>query len=241
MNIVGFGDSFIMQVGQYSPNYPHVYMNLIGKHFDVETESRGLAGSGPWNMFFDFMKYDKPIDVAIIAWSEISRLYHPVVQPLNTHNCLNTPITESNPFKEVYEAARDYYKYVSDHNHEQWEMKALMIMFDEFVTKQHPNTKFIHMPCFSWYSHDKWWGELYDKIKPEEIVYHHDFKNGMEIRPCLMYVSKNDDYPKNILQETRENHITLKTHRQLADAIIHSIENYTPGKITNLLDYGFNQ
>ena len=66
MNIVGFGDSFIV-----SREDNKAYMNLIGKHFNVKPESRGVSGSGPWNMFFDFLEYKNPMDVAIIAWSKM--------------------------------------------------------------------------------------------------------------------------------------------------------------------------
>lgn len=230
MNIVGFGDSFIMEVPQYDIQYPHVYMNLLGKHYGVKTESRGVPGSGPWNMFYDFINYDKPVDIAIIAWSEILRLYHPRVQPLNTHNTVDTPITAPSPFKEVYEAARDTYKYLLDHDQKNWEMQALMCMFDEYIVNKYPNTKFIQLPCFSRYGQDKWWGELYDNIAPEQIEYFHDFKNCVEVRPCLMYLSKKDEYPKVITKETRQNHLSLKMHKLLADAIIDAIENYTPGR-----------
>lgn len=230
MKIVGFGDSFIMDVPNYDAQYPYVYMNLVGKHFGVETESRGLAGSGPWNMFYDFINYKDHIDVAIIAWSEIARLYHPHVQPLNTSNCLNSPITAESPFKEVYEAARDTYKYLYDHDQKNWEMEALMCMFDHNITPKYPNTKFIHLPCFSRYGKDKWWGELYDNISPNEIEYFYDFKQASEIRPCLMFLSKNDAYPKDIRKETRQNHLTLKMHKLLANAIIECIENYNPGR-----------
>jgi hypothetical protein len=234
MNIVGFGDSFIMDVPEYDSQYPHVYMNLVGKHFGVKTESRGLAGSGPWNMFYDFMNYDKHVDIAIIAWSEIFRLYHPRVQPLNTYNTLHSPITAVSPFKEVYEAARDAYKYLLDHDQKNWEMQALMCMFDEAITKKYPNTKFIQLSCFSRYGEDKWWGQLYDNINPDQIEYFHDFKNSVEVRPCLMYLSKKHEYPFDITHEIRQNHLSLKMHKLVADAIIDGIENYVPGRKVNI-------
>lgn len=232
MNIVGFGDSFIKDNSIYCKND---YMTFVGNHFGVKTESRGVGGTGPWYMFFDFLKYDKHIDVAIIAWSEIVRMYHRKIQPLNIWSEEDIPSNIDDRQKQIYNAAFNYNKFILNNTQKNWECKALMCMFDECITKQYPNTKFIHLPCFSWYENDQLWANIYDNVNPKDINYYYDFKNGVELRPCLMYLSKQDDWPSDLSKEHRPNHLTLKYHILLANAIIDAIENYNLGKIINII------
>jgi len=234
MNIVGFGDSFIMPGSVHDPRYPKQYMNQVGTYFNSTAESRGVEGTGPWNMFFDFMNYKKHIDVAILAWSEPIRLYHPKVKPLNTHIALDTPLKDDEN-KPIYEAANLYYKYLFDHTQKNWELKGLMCLFDHVISKQYPKTKFIHLPCFSCYDESQYWFNLYDKVKPRDIEYYHDFTTGVEIRPCLMFLSKKDDFPKDITKEHRANHLSLNMHTRVARSIIDAIENYVDGRKINIL------
>jgi len=233
MKIVGFGDSFIMQTPYKDPSYTQVYGTLVGDHFNTTIEMRGVAGSGPWNMFYDFINYKEHIDVALIQWSEICRLYHPKMNPVNTAAVENYK-KEGNPEKvKILEVAKDYYEYFYDHDQKNWEMKALMCMFDELSTK-YTNTKFIHLPGFSMYTEKYWWGTLYDQILPEQLEYYHKFKHGVEIHPCLMYLSKKDEWPNDITKETRQCHLSYKMHKLLANSIISAIDNYTPGKIIDI-------
>lgn len=234
MNIVGFGDSFIMDVTA-SRNSDYLYMSLVGKHFGVKTESRGIPGTGPWYMFFDFLNYNKHIDVAIIAWSEIIRMYHNKIQPLSVFSEEQIPTNINKHEREIYNAAINYNRHILNHNQKNWELRALMCMFDEYIVKQYPNTKFIHLPCFSWYEQDENWNTMYDNIDTTKIKYYYDFKHGVEIRPCLMYVSKQDEWPSDLSKDHRPNHLTLKYHNLLAKSIIEGIENYNTRNIVNLI------
>lgn len=233
MKIVGFGDSFIMETPLHDATYNQTYGRIISEHFNTDMEMRGIAGSGPWNMFYDFINYKEHIDVALIQWSEICRLYHSKVAPLNFAAVQNCD-TEKDPEKQkVLEVARDYYQYMYDHDQKNWEMKALMCMFDDLSTK-YPNTKFIHLSGFTKYSERYWWGTLYNEVEPHELEYFHDFKHGMEIRPAMMYLSKKDGWPSDIREETRQCHLSLKMHKLMANAIISAITNYVPGKVIDI-------
>lgn len=233
MKIVGFGDSFIMDTPVQEQVYHQTYGRIVSDYFNTDVEMRGVAGSGPWNMFYDFINYKDHIDVALIQWSEICRLYHPKINPLNTA-AVEDYKKEKDPYKEkVLSVTKDYYEYMYDHDQKNWEMKALMCMFDDLSTK-YPNTKFIHLPGFSMYAEKYWWGTLYDQIGPHELEYYHSFKHGMEIHPAMMYLSKKDEWPNDIVKETRQCHLSLRMHKLMANAIITAIDNYTPGKVIDI-------
>jgi hypothetical protein len=253
MNIVGFGDSFILGLKNTPKlewlyprsNWKHdshpwhrCYQGMLGDHYKCIPEFRGLEGSGPWNAFFDFLEYQKTntkkIDVVIMAWSESQRLYHPVVKPINTVLVERNRKKESEPFREIYQAAYEYYAHLMDTTKQNYELSGLMAMFD-MMTQQYPGTKFINLHCFSWLDQNEWWNK-YDKIGPTQLRYHHTFKHCSEIRPCLMYVSRRDGWPGDhfLHQETRECHLTVPMHRLLTDAIIDAIDNYEPGRIVDI-------
>lgn len=240
--IMGFGDSFIQGIVKATSDSPDepwykAYQGMIGDHFNCYPEFRGVPGTGPWSMFFDFLNFqDKEnVEVAIIAWSEINRLYHPVYQPINRHLVDDKDYAHKLSYeeKEVITAANYYYKELYDGHQKSYEMKALMALFDNMAL-EYKDIKFIHLPCFSWETPTEWWGETYKKKKISDLRYYHDFKNGMEIRPALMYLSMNDGWPDDLSNDPRECHLTPRVNRLLADSIIYCIENYQPGKLIEM-------
>lgn len=234
MKIVGFGDSFILGLEKGHMQLSVAYQGIVGNHFDCHPEFRGVSGSGPWHMFFDFLNYPNKenIDVVIFAWSEISRLYHKKYPICNAVVSL-TKNHKDKKYIETLQAANLYYQYLFDHDQKNYELSALMMFVDE-MSKSYANTKFIHLPCFSKYDVHSHWASLYDKIKPNEIDYYHRFKNGAEVRPCLMYLSKKDEWPDDLSNDTRECHMTPKMNRLVADAIIDCIDDYYPGKLAEI-------
>lgn len=252
MNIVGFGDSFILglaldeEVLNSHLRWPYLsqhnawnasYQGMIGNHFKCVPEFRGVSGTGPWNMFFDFLNYERKdeIDVAIIAWSEIYRLYHNKFKPINVHKAFDKDYMESasDHEKDVIQAAQGYYKCLTDQLKLDYELSALMMMFDRMTT-QYPHINFIHLPCFTLLEPGEWWGRSYFTKKPSELKYYHDFKHGMEIRPALMYLSVLDEWPDDLKNDKRECHMTARANRLLADSIIYCIENFQPGKLIEM-------
>jgi len=234
MKIVGFGDSFILKSSQY--HITESYESCLIDRYNCVTEFRGVPGTGPWNMFFDFLNYpDKDkVDVIILAWSEIIRLYHPKYSPLNTHTILDTKTSGDEEYMATINAGKKYYSYLMHQQQKDHELSALMLLVDE-MSKNHPNIKFIHLPCFSKYDTNSSWMSWYDKAKPEDIEYFHRFKHGAEIRPCLAYLSKKDGWPGNIANDfNRPCHMTPRMNKIVADAIIECIDNYHPGKLIEM-------
>lgn len=236
-NIVAFGDSFTLTITPNHLEWDECYQGMLANRYNCLPEFRGKPGTGPWYMFFDFLRYpDKHlIDVALIAWSEISRLYHPVFQPINTHIAHDKELFKkaSDHERDVIVAANHYYQKLYDGHQKSYEMKALMNLFDDMCS-EYKHIKFIHLPCFTWESPAEWWGETYKVKKPEDLVYYHNFKNGMEVRPALMYLSMLDEWPADLSQDRRQCHMTSRVNRLLADTIIQCIDNYTPGKMVEM-------
>jgi hypothetical protein len=237
MKILGFGDSFILNIVPENDKWLSCYQGMISNHFNTIAEFRGIPGTGPWNMFFDWKNYvDKNIDICIFAWSEIVRLYHSYVVPICPATALHGQgVSKETPENHlrVINAAKEYYMYLMDHDQKNYELTALMHMVDE-MTKEYPNTKFIHMPCFSKHDIKTHWAKEYPHQKPEEIEYFYRFKNGAEIRPALMYLSMKEEWPTNLAHDKRECHMSTRMNRLVADAIIECIEDYYPGKLVEM-------
>lgn len=235
MKIVGFGDSFIMQ------NYSHdkeelrqLYLNLVGAELNAEVEWLGVSGSGPWDAFFNFMDYPEKdkIDVAVFAWSEANRLYHPTVKPLNYASVMNSLENPGVSKRKTWIAAQQYYEYLHDTRKADYEVRALYTMFDE-MTKMYPNIKFVHM--WSYPMHDIKTEDQFARYKyPDKFEYHYTWKNGVEIRPALIYHSVMDEWPENIHAETRSNHLTFRMHRLVANTLLKAITTYKVGEILEI-------
>ena len=236
MKILGFGDSFILGLEEGHAKLPYTYQGILGEHFNTYAEFKGISGSGPWTSFFDCQDYltttkEHP-DVVIFAWSEINRLYNDFVKILNYGIAKNKENDTTDVNHEVYQAALGYYKHFASTEKPNYEMAALMLMFDEF-TLNFPKTKFINLHCFSWLKGSDWW-DVYDTIDYKDINYFHKFKNCAEVRPPLIYMSRRDGWPKDISKESRECHLTEKMHKLLANAIIECIRDYKPGKTVEI-------
>jgi hypothetical protein len=235
MKIVGFGDSFIMQ--NYSNNEEELrqlYLNIVGQELNATVEWLGVSGSGPWDAFFKFIDYPEKdkIDVAVFAWSEANRLYHPTVKPLNYASVMNSLENPGVSKRKTWIAAQQYYEYLHDSRKADYEVRGLYTMFDE-MSKLYPNIKFVHM--WSYPMHDIKAEDQFARYKyPDKFEYHYTWKNGVEIRPALIYHSVVDEWPTNIQLETRSNHLTFRMHRQVANALIKAIKDHDIGKIVEI-------
>jgi hypothetical protein len=239
MKIVGFGDSFILGITPNHKEWPETYQGMISQKLNADVEFRGQPGTGPWSAYFDFLDYKEHIDVAIFAWSEPGRMYHPVVKPLNFATVRNDIHNKNHPHYDVIKAADLYYQHLMNNNKKNHELKALMTLVDT-LSLEYPNTKFIHLPCFTWDKDDEWWGDIYEHTNQDQLNYHHTFKNGIQIHPALMYMSIKHEWVgregshTKLNQETRQCHLSVPVHKLLADAIVDGIQNYVPGNIINI-------
>lgn len=224
MKIAGFGDSFIEDNIDgiiYEPGYS----TLVSKHFNAEYKSFGLGGSGSHYSFFKFLEFGKDYDVILFVWSNSLRFYnksHPNICPASSY--LN-----KNSDDPIWQAANMYYQYLFDEKKVEIEFESFYYWLDTFLYKNYPNKKFIHMWGFPKIEYE---GNCFEYWKNKDnISYYHKFANSAEIRPALINLSINDQWPANndLSNEKRINHLTENMHKLLSEKIIYAIDNYKPG------------
>lgn len=241
MRIAGFGDSFIQPI--YYPNgdlyNEYNYLTKIGKYFNTnDFIAYGYPGSGVWDAFFEFQKQEeiarknnKPFDIVIFAWSNGSRLYHPIVRDICASNVYNHYDSK----QPLWIAAKNYYEHLFDHKKLKYELTAFFYWLDNHLKETYPNIKFVHLNGFPPYDEGQPVEDYYEYIKKNDgnIKYYTTWKNSVEIRPSLIYFSLMDDWPGDLSKEHRFQHLTPKMHTIVSDLVINAIENYVPGKIIN--------
>jgi hypothetical protein len=219
MKIVGFGDSFITHCNSW-----YGYTNIIANRFDAEFISLGHAGSGAWDAYFqleNYLKNNPAPDVILFAWSASGRLYHPTFRDLCFSSVMLRPSETVPESKQpVVQAAKAYYENLYSATKSDAEHTFLYYWVDKELVPKYPNTKFIHMWGFPKSSCD--WGD------PSQMEYLHTFTTAVEIRPALIHLSYLDEWPGDLANESRANHLSPKMHKILADNIIAAIENYEP-------------
>lgn len=222
MKILGFGDSFIMAC-----EGRETYIDMVANHFSGSADARGMWGSSTWDAFFEYINSDEDADVVIFAWSNSSRLYHPE----NRHICIYGCEANKGSPDPIWFAANQYFKYLYSKEKTDYELLAFYYWFDNYLKDKKPNTKFINLWSFPKDVN----GDYYDSIKnfPENLVYFHEWKNSVEIRPALIHFSMSDGWPESndLKNEVRDNHMTRDIHVKLSKIIIRAIEEYEPGKI----------
>jgi|688.fasta_scaffold03731_9 hypothetical protein len=248
MKLVAFGDSFIQpsphneeeKLFRNHSNYTECYEGILARYYNTVPNFMGVPGSGPWSMFMNFIQYMETVDdeeypdVVLFAWSEPSRLYHKEYV-INSGLASQDRRNWDQDKIDTMDAALDYYRCLLDTNKNNYDLRALMLYTDE-LTKNYPNVKFVHMYCWSiiedmyyvgWHNH-------YREKKLDELDYGHTFKNGVQIRPPLMYLSMLDEWPSDLARDPRTCHLSKNMHIMLGKALKECINDYAPGKIVDV-------
>lgn len=221
MKIAGFGDSFIFQF------VPNTYPWLLEKHYNATFTSYAFPGSSIWDAYFQFINCNKTYDVVIFSWTNKARFYHPNYRTI----CDRSVINNQNSNDPVWKAASMYYKYLVDYTKIDYEMKSFFYWLDDSLKENFPNTKFIHMWSFP---KDTSVDEILNGTISSDKDYFHRFKNHVELRPSLLSLSVKEDWPKDVSQEHRPNHLSWGMHNLLASKLIYAIDNYSPGLLLNI-------
>lgn len=234
MKIVGFGDSFI----QSNNTIEYQYTQLVINNFGGEYTLYGINGCGIWDTFFEFKKYAETnpnfneVDIVLFSWSDASRLYNSEIRNACYANSLNHKDSKD-PF---WISVKYYYEYIFDIDKTRYEFNAFYYWLDDWLFKNYPDKKFIHMYSFPKMttSSDSYFDYL-DIVKniPENEIYYHEFKNSVTIKPSLLYYSLNDEWPEDndLSKEHRFQHLTPKMHKEVSKVLIKSIKNYDMGKV----------
>ncbi len=229
MKIVGFGDSFIVR----GDGILKTYLDKAAEKLNATVDYMGESGTGPWKALINFYNYPnkKDVDVVVFAWSDKARLYHPSVKPICPTTVDDPDLVEGyQQNKSVWKAAKQYYSYLYDDQKTTFEIKGMCHLIDE-MSLNYPNIKFIHMFC---YADNRTPGySMYEKNNVHKLEYIYTFKNGINVRPALMTLSYNDQWPADFRKEKRACHMTDKMHDVLSESIYKAITNYNPGEIIN--------
>lgn len=155
MKIGFYGDSFCCEASN-----PHsiakgyeTYITKIKKEFDADIVHLGEGGSSVWDVILkQFNPLDVP-DVCIFTWTDPYRVYHSKLRDLTGNGVLNKAWKDYKLkdlfYKDVINAAREYFKHLYDHEKSQIEYQAALQYFDTNVLSK-TNSKIIHLYSFDY-------------------------------------------------------------------------------------------
>lgn len=236
MRIGFFGDSYCAQqhlfYTQYQKNNHDTYIKKLSDHYNAEICSLGQNGSSIWDtILIQFKKFENNLpDVCIFSWTNSGRIFNRKVRNINTSSALS----EQTEDKEIWDAAKKYYYYLSDIEKEQNEYLSAIYYFDNVIlNKLNKNIKIIHMWSFGDINYD-----LKNYHNPNNIRYIYKWQSGIEIRPALYSISMKNCFDEKInYRDWRPNHLDGdKKNNLVFNWIKYAIDNYEPGKILNFTD-----
>jgi hypothetical protein len=189
MKTIGFfGDSFCAERrNAHSLLYRYdSYMIKLEEYYNLKTVNVGHGGSSVWDLILNQYKpleHNLP-DVCVFVWTKPGRLYHKTERSLSIGHVMKPKIYSYNIFRKgVWDAAKAYYTHLYDHDKETLEYRAILKYFDEEVLSK-ISSKIVHL----WSTGNPIeWTE--DGFKEENVTYDYEFKNGIEVRPCLTNIS----------------------------------------------------
>lgn len=222
MKIGFYGDSFADCV-KYSED---TYLNILSKKLNAEIVHTGYGGSSVWDVVLkQFDPLNTP-DICVFCWTHSVRLYHSTYRSL-------TPNSESNI--EIQSAVDQYYAHLFNLEKSLLEYKSLLYWFDNVVLSEiSKHKKIIHLWSIGERKSKNFknW-KTADAHLLENIEYIHEWKNGVEIKPALMYLSVwNNSSEQNLKyfnKETRFNHLEPYKHLMLASWIEQALAHYSDG------------
>lgn len=227
MKIGFFGDSFTAKVFNMHSmwNRYDTYIKKLSKNYNAEIVNLGHGGSSIWDTILiqlnPLIKSNSVPDICVFVWTNPGRLFHRTVRRINHADAL----TNRSP-KEVWDAAKQYYHHLYDHEQAELEHVAMLHYIDNVILPTLPkSTKIIHM----WTSANPLSWENQD-FHPEKISYTYKWKTGVEIRPPLLCLSVVGNDISVLQKDKRPNHLegSLKND-MLVEWITYAIENYQDG------------
>ena len=240
MKIGFFGDSFCNHesTAHSDKNGYETYIRQVKNHYNADIINTGHGGSSIWDLYLLQLKplIDKNEipDVTVCVWTSYGRLFHRVTRGIHYSAGLEgynhkkaehfkklLPELATNFFKkEVWDAAQAFYLNLYDTEKEELEHVSFIQYLDNNVFSNWPtNKKLIHLWSFGKYNEDT--------SVPAE--YPHTFKNGVELRPPLFYISAKEGWKNYPIIDDRANHLgTQESNNIVANAIIKAIDNYEP-------------
>jgi hypothetical protein len=228
-----FGDSFAAEESN-----PHswwfkyeTYIRKISKNYDAKIVNLGHGGSSIWDTILiqlnPLIESNTVPDICVFVWTNPGRLFHKEVRRINHSDSLTPKIHTYNIFKhKIWEAAKQYYLYLYDHDQAKLEHQSFMYYIDNVILPTLPKTtKIIHF--WSSAEFDTWQTEYFH---PTKVSYPYKWKHGVEIRPALLSLSLSDQDTSILQVDKRPNHIDGEIKNTMVYAWIkYALLNYQDG------------
>lgn len=204
-----FGDSFCAErFNHHSFYYGYkTYISILAKHYDAKVVNLGHGGSSVWDTILlqlnPLIEKNQVPDICVFVWTFPGRLFHRNVRRINSGDALNYKLHTYNPLhKNIWQAARDYYLYLYDHELANIEYEAALRYIDDIILPKIADKKIVHL-----WAAGKTDGWDEDTFKPSNVGYHHTWNHGSEIRPCLSSLSLYDADLDTLGNDHRTNHL----------------------------------
>lgn len=177
--IAFYGDSFCQSHRDDS------WCVILAEKLHCSITRFGIGGSSIWTTFIEFEKDQKDNNIAdylVFCWTDETRLYHPTL-PLTPNN---KPIKGTD--ENIWQAAENYYKYLSFYNKDDIAYRYSLKHFDQNVLKKYESSsniiqmwsmlpkdfklttgKFINESCLA----HSWDGNMKAKVEPDINLSNH--------------------------------------------------------------------
>jgi len=232
-----YGDSFVEvwdkdKKKNKDKNYLSLktWPNLIAEKFDLDIVHSGQGGTSYWDIPLQQFSLNDIPDILIFCWTSSARLYNKEaiqLHPDPSKSWFNKEVS-SNIKEQLINASQQYFKYLHDEKKEILEYQSCLFHFDETILSKIPSDrKIIHLWSF---------GHNTTNYHPNNIAYLHNWKHGLEIRPCCMSIALMDGCSIDDA-DPFENHLnTQGKHNLIVDFISHSLVTYDTNTLNDYSD-----
>ena len=221
----------LMDMREYNTG-EETYIKKICDHYNAECVHLGSPGTSVWdcilNQFIDYTQEHGLPDVAVMVWTDWSRLYHPTVRGINIGAVHNGG--QKHWSKRLHLAAKYYFDEIYDDRKARFEYAGALKWFDDYIKHIEGSgtgkCKFIHLHAY---------GMTLDRNEKEEFeiltVYPYHWEHGRLIKPSLVNLiiegHKFHNYSTEVIQTYSANHIHGDDkNKRLAQGVIKAIDGY---------------
>ena len=209
MSIGFYGDSYCATIGRDSAC--PTYLKRLATHYNTNIVHTGHPGSSVGDVILTQLPSLPHPDICIFVWTDVARLFHSEIRTINAASANQSS-------GDIWDAAKQYYKYLYDHCFATIQYRALLEYIDNHVlSKFSEHIKIIHLWAFD----------------PQPEYYR--WKTGVEIRPALHKVATAPVDPMeqvDNLLATSPNHLGgVERNTLVFDWIKEAIDNYASGTL----------
>jgi len=146
MKIAFVGDSFCADLGSHS-RYP-LWTDLLLKEFNASAIQMGISGDCLFHSYSTLLEHIDEADYIICCVTAPERLPNHHNIPMNSGFADDTVpfVKDTSISKDVYDAARNYYKYLINLDFHEMAQRGILIQMDRLLLAK--KKKCIWFPCF---------------------------------------------------------------------------------------------